>query len=69
MMMMKWMKKLDMKEKECKKRFLKRAIWTSLLFLLPGTLLSLYYNQIATFLGAVLLTLYVHFFAERNYDS
>ena len=63
------MKKLDMEGKEWKKRFLNRAIRTSLLFLLPGTLLSLYYNHIAPFIGAVLLTLGVHFLAERNYDS
>jgi hypothetical protein len=57
-------KKLDMEGKEWKKRFLKRAILTSLLFLLPGALLSFYMNQIAPFIGAIFLTWFANFYDE-----
>ena len=58
------MKTWDVEAKEWEKRFLIRAIWTTLLFLLPGTVLSLYTNHIAPFLGTILLTWIVHFYYD-----
>lgn len=57
-------KKFDLDRKKWSEQFLNRIIWTSLVFILPTGLISIYFNHIAPFIVGLMATLLTHHYKE-----